>query len=65
MEPPEEWYGKSIRQLELRNRYGLNVIALRKGDNLGINLNIDEPINEEHTMVVLGSYTVINKLKKT
>ncbi|MBR0514346.1 MAG: TrkA family potassium uptake protein [Clostridia bacterium] len=64
MAPPAAWYGKSIRQLELRNRYGLNVIALRQGDNLGIAPNIDEPITDQHTLVMLGSYDVINKVKK-
>ena len=65
MEPPEAWYGKSIRQLDLRNRYGLNVIAMRKGENLGIVPDIDAPIDSEYTMVMLGSYDVINQLKKT
>ena len=65
MEPPEAWYGKSIRQLDLRNRYGLNVIAMRRGENLGIVPDIDAPIDSEYTMVMLGSYDVINQLKKT
>ena len=64
MAPPAAWYGKTIRQLDLRSRYGLNVIAMRKGDNLGITPDIDVPIDDEHTMVMLGSYAVINQLKK-
>ena len=64
MAPPTAWYGKTIRQLDLRSRYGLNVIAMRKGDNLGITPDIDVPIDDEHTMVMLGSYAVINQLKK-
>ena len=64
MAPPEAWYGKSIRQLDLRNRYGLNVIAMRRGDNLGISPDIDAPIDDQYTMVMLGSYDVINQLKK-
>ena len=64
MAPPQAWYGKTIRQLDLRNRYGLNVIAMRKGDNLGISLDIDAPIDDQYTMVMLGSYDVINQLKK-
>ena len=64
MAPSQAWYGKTIRQLDLRNRYGLNVIAMRKGDNLGISLDIDAPIDDQYTMVMLGSYDVINQLKK-
>ena len=64
MAPPQAWYGKTIRQLDLRNRYGLNVIAMRKGDNLGISRDIDAPIDDPYTMVMLGSYDVINQLTK-
>ncbi len=65
MAPPEAWYGKTIRQLDLRNRYGLNVIAMRRDENLGITPDIDVPIDSECTMVILGSYHVINQLKKS
>ena len=66
MAPPEAWYGKSLRQLELRSRYSLNVIAIRRGDDeaLGISPDIDAPIDSGCTMVILGSYDVINRLKK-
>jgi trk system potassium uptake protein TrkA len=65
MAPPEAWYGKTIRQLDLRNRYGLNVIAMRRDENFGITPDIDVPIDSECTMVILGSYHVINQLKKS
>ena len=64
MSPPSSWYGKSIRQLDLRNRYGANVIALRQNNDLGIPPDIDAEIDENSTLVMLGSYEVINRLKK-
>ena len=65
MAPPAAWCGKSLRQLELRSRFGLNVIAIRQGDSLGISPDIDAPIDSESAMVILGSYDVINRLKKS
>ena len=42
MEPIPEWVGKTIRELELRSRYGFNVIAVRNGeDSIRIMPNID------------------------
>ena len=32
MEPIPEWVGKTIRELELRTRYGVNVIAVRSSE---------------------------------
>ena len=64
MEPVSEWIGKTIRELELRTRYGANVIALRYGDDIQIPPDINAPIAADHIMVMLGSYEMLEKLKK-
>ena len=62
--PPAEWLGKTIRSLELRSRYGANVIAVRRGENLRIPPEIDTPLEERCVLVILASYKVIEKLEK-
>ncbi len=64
MEPLKDWIGKTIRELELRTRYGINVIALRVEDDIRIPPDIDKPITQDIIMVVLGSYAMFEKLKK-
>ena len=64
MMPLEDWIGKTIRSLELRSRYGLNVIALRLGEDLRIPPDIDTPLDEKCVLVVLGSYRTMEKLRK-
>ena len=64
MEPIADWVGKTIRELEIRTRYGANVIAVRKGDSIRIPPDIDTPIAEDAIMVMLGSYEMLEKLKK-
>jgi trk system potassium uptake protein TrkA len=64
MEPIDEWIGKSIKDLELRTRYGANVIALRDKDEIQIPPDITTPITADHIMVMLGSYEMLEKLKK-
>ena len=63
MEPLKDWIGKTIRELELRTRYGINVIALRVEDDIRIPPDIDKPITQDIIMVVLGSYAMFEKLK--
>ncbi len=63
MNPPEAWIGKSIRNLDLRRKYNANVIALRQGDTLCIPPDIDAELDESTTLVMLGSYELINSLK--
>ena len=64
MTPPAEWLGKTIRALELRSRYGANVIAVRRGEDLRIPPEIDTPLEDDFILVILGSYKVIEKLEK-
>ncbi len=65
MEPIAEWVGKTIRELELRTRYGMNVIAVRgEGDAIKIPPDIDTPIPEDVVMVMLGKYEMFESLKK-
>ena len=63
MEPIPEWIGKTIRELELRTRYGVNVIAVRKDDTIKIPPDIDTPIPQDVIMVILGQYDTFEKLK--
>ena len=65
MQPIAEWVGKTIRELELRTRYGVNVIAVRgEGDEIKIPPDIDTPIPEDVVMVMLGKYEMFESLKK-
>ena len=61
----EEAWGKTIRQLELRNTYGVNVIAVRSHeDTIKIPPDIDTPIPADVVMVMLGKYEMFENLKK-
>ena len=63
IEPMEKWVGKTIRTLEMRSRFGVNVIALRRGDAISIPPDIDAPLDADTTLVILGSYDALEKLK--
>ena len=65
MEPIPEWIGKTIRELELRNTYGVNVIAVRSHeDTIKIPPDIDTPIPADVVMVMLGKYEMFENLKR-
>ena len=65
IKPSKDWVGKTIRELELRTRYGINVIAVRiDEDTIRIPPDIDTPIPEDAGIVILGSYAMFEKLKR-
>ena len=63
IEPLDRWVGKTIRNLDMRSKLGLNVIALRRGDDISIPPDIDTPLEKSITLVILGSYDALEKLK--
>ena len=64
MNPPAAWVGKTIRSLEVRTRYGANIIAIRSNEKLRIPPEIDTPLTADCVLVILGSYKAMEKLEK-
>jgi trk system potassium uptake protein TrkA len=59
---PEEFHGKTLLDLQLRNRYGLSVLAIGRGDKFEINPAPQTILNKDSAMVVIGSNKDINRL---
>lgn len=59
-----EWIGKSLRELEFRKRYSVNVIALIKNKNVEIAVQPDTVIEDSTKMIVIANKKQIEKLKK-
>ena len=60
---PEEFDGKTIIDLELRKKYGLNLLAISgTNDKFEINPHPNKPLVKGRSMVVLGSNNNINRL---
>ena len=54
MPVPEMWIGKSLRELDVRGSYGLNIIGVKRGDNLKVNLDPEKPMGKEDILVIVG-----------
>lgn len=59
---PKEWLGKSIREINIRDKYKVNVIAIKENDALRVNFPPDEKLTEEIKLVILGEYSFLDKL---
>lgn len=62
--PLEEWTGKSLRELKLPTRYGINVMAIKNGDNINISPYADDIISADDILVVIGNNEELKKLEK-
>ena len=59
---PQSWQGKSLRELDVRNRHHVNVIAIRKNGELNVAPSPDLPLESGDQVVALGRYEDINLL---
>ena len=51
----DEWDGKTLNQLKLRSRYGINIMAIKKGESINISPNADDVISNKDIIVAIGS----------
>ena len=59
-----EWIGKTLVELNLRKKLGVNVIAIRNGENLQTNVDPFAPLDASMQMLVIVNKSKINKLKE-
>ncbi len=58
---PKAWIGKTIGQLDIRKKYNINIMALKRGGTLNLNVAYDTCLPENDTMLVLGDINDIQK----
>ncbi len=56
------WVGKSLRELNLRKKYSLNVIAIREGNNVCLEIDPEKELCAEMTLIVVGNVEKLEKL---
>ena len=54
---PAAWVGKSVRELNVRAKYGVNIIALRDeaSDSITVNMGPEYVLKQTDVMVILGN----------
>lgn len=56
--------GKTVIDLDLRGRFGLNIIAVKRGSDINIDIQPDMPLVENDIIVVIGQKRNISKFEK-
>lgn len=58
---PGDWVGQSVGQLNIRRKYGINLIGVKRDGKLDLSVNSETILNQEETMLVLGRYQELQK----
>lgn len=59
-----EWVGKTLIELNLRKKYAINIVAIRRGGEIQINIDPNEKLCEDMQLVVISNSSALGKLRK-
>ena len=59
----DEWCGKNLIELNLRKKYGFNIVAVKRGESVSVNVNPEQVLDAETTLIVIANTSKLGKLK--
>lgn len=59
---PEKWVGKSLAELEIRNKYNVNIIAVTLNNEHDFSPDPTAPIEKDAILTIVGSKKNVDKL---
>lgn len=61
----DSWKGKTLGQLDMRRRYGINVLAVKHNDRINVTLSADTIIQQADIVIAVGHNDDLNKIKNS
>ena len=58
---PKDWLGKTIGEIDIRKKYGINILGIKDGKKLNVNVTPSQILSLNLSLLVIGDY---KKLKK-
>lgn len=61
---PRQWVGKTLKELNVRAKMGLNILAIKQGEKINVSPAADYAISDADIMVVLGDSKALEAVQK-
>lgn len=58
---PADWCNKTILQLRIREKYGINIVGIKENGKLNMNVTPDTILNTDKSIFVLGKHKAVQK----
>lgn len=59
---PADWVGKTLAELKIREKYRINIIAIKTGENVKVNLKPEETLEDGCSLIAIGKNEDLNNL---
>ena len=61
VEIPEEWIGKSIGELDIRRKFGINILGIKRAGETDVSVKPETVLTNDVTILALGEYKQLQK----
>lgn len=61
---PQSWSGKTLKELNVRAKLGVNILAIRRQGTVNVSPSADFAIAQEDVLVILGDSQALKKVQK-
>ena len=61
---PRDWVGKTVGEIDIRKRYGINIMAVKENGKMNLTVTPDTALTGSRTMLVLGERRAIQRCFK-
>ena len=61
VEVPKAWVGKSIGMLDVRKKFGINILGIKHLGKTDVSITPDTILSDDITMLALGEYNALQK----
>ena len=58
---PERWVGQTVGELNIRRKYGINLLGLKKDGKTDVSVTPDTHLTKDVTILALGEYQTLKK----
>ena len=61
VEVPESWIGRSIGELDVRRRFGINILGVKRAGKTDVSVTPETVLAKDETILALGEYKEMQK----
>lgn len=58
---PKEWIGKSVGELDVRRRFGINILGIKRAEKTDVSVMSNTILSDDITILALGEYKALQK----
>ena len=62
IDPRKDWIGISLKKSNIRAKYGLNIVAIKRDNDIIVSPKAEEVIQEKDILIIIGENSDINKI---